>query len=270
MSVAEKIQNQTGCDIDYGLVSIIMPNHNSEKYIRETVQSVLNQTYQNWELLFVDDCSTDDSIRIVRSFEDDRIKIFQNEKNSGAATSRNFALRMAKGRWIAFLDSDDVWLPEKLAEQLSFMVKKQYGFSYTNYSHMDEASVPLNVTVTGPRKIGKQKMFRYNYLGCLTVIYDAEQVGVVQVEPTLKCRNDYAIWLKACKHTKCYLYDKDLARYRIRRNSLSHSRLKKKLRNQYRLFRVGEGMCAVRAAWYTMINMVFGVHKKLVYVKSVK
>ena len=113
---------------DFGLVSIVMPNYNSEKYIEATINSVLNQTYQNWELILVDDCSTDNSLEIVRSFDDDRIRILQNEVNSGAAVSRNYALREAQGKWVAFLDSDDLWEPTKLEEQLEFMVENNYAF----------------------------------------------------------------------------------------------------------------------------------------------
>ena len=253
---------------DYGLVSIVMPNFNGSKYLQETIDSVIAQTYKNWELLLVDDCSTDNSIEIARSYGDDRIRILQNEKNGGAAVSRNHALREARGRWIAFLDSDDVWRSEKLERQIKFMVENNYGFSYTKYSHMSEDSSPLGVTVTGPKRIGKFKMFCYDYIGCLTVIYDAERVGLIQVDPTLKSRNDYAMWLKVCKKCVCYKLDEDLAIYRIRKNSLSHSGLKKSLKNQYRLYRVGEGMCGVRALFHTLVNMFFGVLKKLIFVKK--
>ena len=263
-------RSELKCTTDFGLVSIIMPNYNSASFIKETIDSVIAQTYQNWELILVDDCSTDNSLEIVRQFDDGRIKIYQNEVNSGAAVSRNYALRVAEGKWMAFLDSDDLWEPTKLEEQLSFMVDNNYHFSYTEHSQINELSEPLNIEVTGPKKIGKRKMFRYDYIGCLTVIYNREHVGLIQIEPSLKSRNDYAIWLKVCKSCDCYLLKKNLARYRIRRNSLSHSGFKKKLKNQYRLFRYGEKMCAVRALWHTGINMFFGVLKKLFYVKSVK
>ena len=252
------------------LVSIIMPSYNTGRFINAAIESVLAQTYQNWELLVVDDCSTDNSLELAKSFNDDRIKIFQNDTNSGAAVSRNFAIKMAKGKWIAFLDSDDIWLPEKLSEQLRFMVENNHDFSYTVYSQIDEFSNPLNIEVFGPKKIGKHKMFQYNYVGCLTVIYNAEKTGFIQVEPSLQRRNDYAIWLKVCRHCDCYLLNKNLALYRIRTNSLSHSGMKNKIRNQYQLFRYGENMCVISAIWYTMVNMVFGVLKKLFYVKPSK
>ena len=104
------------------LVSIIMPNYNCGKFIKATIESVLAQTYSNWEILFMDDCSTDNSLEIVKSFQDERIHIFKNEKNSGAAVSRNKALREARGKWIAFLDSDDLWEKEKLSKQIAMLL----------------------------------------------------------------------------------------------------------------------------------------------------
>ena len=253
-----------------GLVSVIMPNFNGGKYLRESVDSVLSQTYTYWELIFVDDCSSDDSLDIVRSYDDERIKILQNKQNCGAAESRNYALREARGRWVAFLDSDDIWLPEKLEKQIDFMVEKSYYFSYTRYSHIGEDSRPLGVEVTGPRKIGRIKMLCYDYMGCLTVMYDACRVGLIQAEPSLRSRNDYAMWLKASRKCDCYLLDENLAAYRVRKSSLSHSGLRRRIYDQYRLFRVGEGMGAVRAFFHTLVNMFFGVMKKTIFHKSVK
>ena len=196
------------------LVSIIMPSYNTQKFIEETLDSVLAQTYTNWELIIVDDCSTDNTDEIVSPFlSDSRIIYIQNEKNSGAAVSRNRALREAKGKWIAFLDSDDLWTPDKLEKQIAFMQSNGYCFSYTNYSEIDESSEPLGKTVTGPKKITKTGMYNYCWMGCLTVMYDVEKIGLIQIED-IKKNNDYAMWLKICKKANCYLLDEDLARYR--------------------------------------------------------
>lgn len=156
-----------------GLVSIIMPSWNTGRFIAESIQSVLNQTYQNWELLIVDDCSTDNTDEIVAGFNDKRIRYFKNEKNSGAAITRNRAIREARGEWIAFLDSDDLWAPEKLTKQLGFMKEHGYVFSYHDYVKIDEESKPLNVYVTGPDVVTKSKMYNYGYPGCLTFMYSA-------------------------------------------------------------------------------------------------
>lgn len=255
------------------LVSIIMPNYNGEKYIAQTIESVLAQTYPNWELIIADDCSTDNSVNIINSYaeKDSRIKLITGEKNSGAAQARNVALLQAKGKWIAFLDSDDKWLPAKLEKQIAFMNANGYKFSCTKYAHIDENSKPLNKVVTSPKVIGKRKMFRYNYLGCLTVMYDAEAIGVLQVNPEIgNGRNDYALWLKAVKREKCYYYDEVLALYRVRTSSLSHGKKLRLVRTHYDLMRLSEGRSKFVSCYYTLKHLFYGTLKKLFYVKKDK
>lgn len=250
------------------LVSIIMPSYNTAKYIAETVQSVLAQTYQNWELIIVDDCSTDDTDEVVKPFlSDSRIRYLKNEKNSGAAVSRNRALREAKGKWIAFLDSDDLWMPEKLEKQIAFMKENGYHFSYTDYMEIDEASRPNGKTVTGPKKITKAGMFNYCWPGCLTVMYDAETVGLIQIAD-IKKNNDYAMWLKVCKKADCYLLDESLAKYRKRTGSISNHGYMKLVKWHYKLFREAENQNPVSSIVLTMRNLFFGVIKKIKYVKG--
>ena len=135
------------------LVSIIMPTYNCGRFIKESIDSVLAQTYTDWELLIVDDCSTDDTTDVVASFKDPRIHYQCNEHNSGAAVTRNTALRMAKGRWVAFLDSDDLWLPNKLETQIAFMDKNNYAFTYHEYDEIDEESKPIGVHVGGKKHV---------------------------------------------------------------------------------------------------------------------
>ncbi len=249
------------------LVSVIMPSYNTAKFIKETVDSVINQTYQNFEIIIVDDCSTDNTDEVIAGIKDERIKYIKNEKNSGAAVSRNRALREAKGKWIAFLDSDDVWLPQKLEKQISFMKQNGYKFSYTEYTEVDEESNPTGVRVTGPKKITKTGMYNYCWPGCLTVMYDAESVGLVQIED-IKKNNDYAMWLKAVRNENCYLLNEELARYRIRRGSISrHSKLKL-IKHHYLLYRIGERRNCVSSFVLTVRNLFFGVIKKLFYVKK--
>ena len=185
-----------------GLVSIIMPSWNTERFISETIQSVIDQTYQNWELLIVDDCSTDNTDEVVASFKDDRIKYFHNEKNSGAALTRNRAMREAQGEWIAFLDSDDLWMPEKLEKQITFMKENGYTLSFTEYEKIDEDSKPLNIYVSGPERVNKRKMYNYDYIGQLTMMYSAKEFGLIQIKD-IKKNNDYAILLKLCKIADC-------------------------------------------------------------------
>ena len=249
------------------LVSIIMPSYNTEKYIEDSINSVLNQTYQNWELLIVDDCSTDNTDEGVAKFlSDKRIRFFKNEKNSGAAVSRNKALREAKGKWIAFLDSDDLWTPEKLEKQIKFMVDNDYHFSYANYAEIDEASKPLGRLITGPKKITKKKMYNYCWPGCLTVMYNSEVVGLIQIED-IKKNNDYALWLKVCKKANCYLLNETLGQYRKgRKGSISSNSYKNLIIWHYKLFKEAEKENCFVASWHTLWNLFFGVWKKIIFI----
>ena len=251
------------------LVSIIMPSYNTEKFIKQTIESVLAQSYTNWELIIVDDCSPDNTDEIVRPFlSDQRIKYLKNEKNSGAAVSRNRALREAKGKWIAFLDSDDLWKPEKLEKQIGFMERNGYSFSYTNYSEIDENGKPNGVTVSGPKKITKTGFFNYCWPGCLTVMYDREVVGLIQIAD-IKKNNDYAMWLKVCRKAVCYHLDEDLAFYRKgRTGSVSSHSIKTMIGWHYKLYHEAEGQNAVESVFNTGRNLVFGFYKKMRYVKN--
>ena len=253
--------------MENGTVSIIMPSYNTAKFIGQSIESVLNQTYQDFELIIVDDCSTDNTDEVVSAFTDERIRYFKNEKNSGAAVSRNKALREATGKWIAFLDSDDLWEKNKLERQIAFMSENQYAFSYTEYVEMNEDGNENGVWVSGPKKITKSGMFRYCWPGCLTVMYDVEKVGLVQIAD-IKKNNDYAMWLKACKRADCYLLQEPLARYRRRSGSISNHGYWKLIQWHYRLFREAEGKNPFSAALFTLRNLFYGVIKKIKYVKG--
>lgn len=250
------------------LVSIIMPSYNTARFIKETVESVLAQSYTNWELLVVDDCSTDSTDDVMAQFlGDSRIKYIKNEKNSGAAVSRNRALREAKGKWIAFLDSDDLWLPDKLKNQIDFMKNNGYHFSYTKYMEIDEDSKPGGKVVGGPKCISKSGMYSYCWPGCLTVMYDAEKIGLIQIE-NIRKNNDYAMWLKVCRKAKCFLLDETLAKYRKRSGSISNHGYTKLIKWHYKLFRDAEKKNPVSSALLMAINLFFGTIKKIIYVKG--
>ena len=255
---------------DFGLVSIITPTWNCARFIEETIQSVQAQTYQNWEMIIVDDCSTDNTYEILQPYikKDARIKYWCNEKNSGAAITRNNALKMARGRWIAFLDSDDLWMPKKLEKQLSFMHNNSLSFSYTNYVEIDEMSKELGLKVTGPQNINYWGMFAYCWPGCLTVIYDASIVGLIQVED-IKKNNDYAMWLKVIRKTKhCYLLNETLALYRRRGGSISNHGYISLIIWHYRLFKNAEHKFVITSLFWTMVNLCAGMLKKILFVKE--
>lgn len=254
------------------LVSIIMPSYNCGQYVEESIRSVQAQTYKNWEIIFVDDCSTDATVARVKVMmaADDRIRLFQNASNRGAAVSRNNALREAKGRWIAFLDSDDLWEPNKLERQIGFMEEHGCKFSYTYYEEMDADGKDTGVVVLGPKKITKAGMFAFCWPGCLTVMYDREKIGLVQIAD-IKKNNDYAMWLKVCQKADCYLLPETLAKYRRGRSgSVSSHSISTMIKWHYKLFRDAEKMNPVSSLWHTGVNLVCGFYKKRKYVKKTK
>ena len=251
------------------LVSIIMPSHNTAKFIGDSIRSVLAQTYRNWELIVVDDASNDGTENVVEEFvtADSRIRYFKNESNRGAAYSRNRALREANGRWIAFLDSDDLWSPAKLERQIQFMKERDLAFSYTVYEEIDENGARNGILVSGPRKIPRGGFWSYCWAGCLTVMYDAKTLGTIQIHEIAK-NNDYAMWLKITDRAACELLPSNLAQYRRNRaGSISNHSVATMMKWHYKLFRNAEGQSAPRAAFNTIRNVVFGVWKKMRYVK---
>ena len=254
---------------DYGLVSIITPTWNCVSFICETIRSIQAQTYTNWELIISDDCSTDNTDRIIKPYIDDdpRIKYICNPKNSGAAITRNNALRRAKGRWIAFLDSDDLWLPEKLEHQLRFMVENNYAFTYHEYTEISEDGKDLGVYVSGIKRVSHFQMYACCWPGCLSVMYDAEKIGLVQIKD-IKKNNDTAMWLKVVKKAPCYLLKENLARYRRRKNSITPKPLWQRIWAHYPLFRVAEEMNPVTASFWTLMNVFGNGVKKMFYVKK--
>ena len=194
------------------LVSIIMPSFNTGQYIGNSIKSVQKQTYTNWELLIVDDCSTDNSDEVIKLFLGDRrIKYFGLKKNSGAAYCRNKALKAARGRWIAFLDSDDLWLPEKLEKQIRFMEKNEYSFTCTDYRiQLNGRWLPY--IYTSPNIITKRKLYNYCYFSTITVMYDRRKVGDLEIK-NIRKNNDYALWLKVIEKTPCYRMPECLSIY---------------------------------------------------------
>ena len=254
------------CDYDENLISIIMPSYNASKYIEASIRSVQNQTYSEWELIIVDDCSTDNTVDIINKFCDERIRFFKNEKNSGAAISRNRALREAKGRWIAFLDSDDIWVPEKLEKQLTFMKEHDYAFTYTDYRiQLNEVWMPyIN---TGPNKVTKRKMYDYCYFSTITVMYDQSKVGLIQIAD-LKKNNDYAMWLQAVEKVDCYRLPECLSYYIKHEGSISSGNKLKLVKWHYLLFRKGLNKSPMVASVLTTNNLFHGMIKKIRYKKK--
>lgn len=260
-----------------GLVSIIMPNYNCVEYIVETIKSVQNQTYPFWEMLVVDDCSTDGSWDYLNELarQDSRIKVLRNAINSGAAVSRNYGLREAQGKWIAFLDSDDLWSPCKLEKQIRFMLNNNYKFSYTNSENIGDNGESLGTIDSGPKIVGYYKLLFYNFLSTCSVMYDKELIGLIQI-PNLKKRNDYAMWLQVAKITPCFLLNETLTKYRIRKSgSLSGKSRgmfaqRSLLKNHYEMFRKNESFNPILATIFVSINVLGYFYKKFFYIKKSK
>lgn len=210
------------------LVSIITPCFNSEKYVSQTIHSVLNQTHQNWELLLVDDCSSDETFATISKFasQDNRIKAFKLDKNSGAGVARNFAIHQASGNYIAFLDADDLWKPEKLEKQLHFMQTKNIPFTFSFYETIDEAGNLRSETITTPPKITYRQLYYCNWIGNLTGIYSVDFFGKIPIS-SIKKRQDWMLWLQIVKQIQTAIpVPESLAFYRVREDSISASKWK--------------------------------------------
>lgn len=220
------------------LVSIITPVYNAEIFLSETIKSIQNQTYENWELLLVDDCSKDNSAKIIKEFQisDDRIKYIKLEKNSGASVSRNTGIKNAKGRFIAFADSDDLWETEKLKIQINYMLKHNYGFTFTSYRYMKENGFKTNKVAKAPFKINYNGLLKNTIIGCSTVVIDRNIVGDFEM-PLVRRGQDTATWLQILRREKyAYGIQMDLVNYRLVGDSLSSNKIKalKRTWNTYR------------------------------------
>jgi teichuronic acid biosynthesis glycosyltransferase TuaG len=210
------------------LVSILTPTYNTEKFIRSTIESAKNQTYINWEMILVDDASTDNTVAIIEEFvkKDSRIKLFKLPENRGNGFARNAALEKATGKYIAYLDADDLWFPEKLEKQIQFLKANNLHFTFSFYDSIDEEGNDLNRRVESPNPLTYKQLFFCNYVGNLTAIYDADYFGKIILETTQK-RQDWRIWLTILKQIKIAKpIPESLAFYRIRKDSVSSSKFK--------------------------------------------
>lgn len=211
------------------LVSVIMPTYNCAKFIAASLDSVIAQTISDWEIQIVDDCSTDNTVEVLKPYLEKypNIHYYCLPQNGGPAVARTEAIKRASGKYIAFLDSDDLWLPNKLEKQIEFMEKNGADFSCTAYEQMDEAGNSLHTVMIPPKKTSYNKCIRLsNPIGNLTVMYNQEALGKYAVPP-IKKRNDFALWLQILKDTKyCYGMEEVLATYRLgRTGSVSHNKL---------------------------------------------
>ncbi|WP_457594799.1 glycosyltransferase family 2 protein [Hydrogenimonas sp.] len=232
-------------------VSIITPLYNAESFIAETIRSVLSQTMDEWEMIVVDDCSTDRSAEVVREVAagDRRIRLVRLEHNVGPAVARNRAIELAKGRYIAFLDGDDMWSERKLERQIAFMKDRDIVLSYTDYYRIEERSGRRIDLIRAPEKVDYRELLKQNVIGCLTAVYDTEKLGKVYMPEILK-RQDFALWLKILKRVPfAYGLNEPLACYRVRSASVSSNKIRSSLYN-WKLYREVEKLPWYEAAYY--------------------
>ena len=209
------------------LVSVIMPAYNSNEFISQAIESVIAQHYKNWELIIVDDASKDATVNTVRNYvnKDARIKIFRNEINYGAGYARNKAVKEATGEFIAFLDADDLWKPEKLSQQLNFCKENNAKIVFSSYDRISENGKALNEIIEALPFVNYSKQIKSNYIGNLTGMYNAAKIGKVY-HPEIRKRQDWAMWLEVIrKGGTAHGMEESLALYRIRKGSVSENKL---------------------------------------------
>ena len=250
-------------------VSIITPTWNSERYIIDTIKSVQNQTYTNWEMIIVDDCSVDNTFKIVENITkmDPRVKILKQEVNSGAAKARNRSLNEATGRFIAYLDADDIWKPDKLEKQIKFMKEKRCFFSCTSYEVIDDEGKKLNKEVHMLPKVNYIGFLTNNLLQTVGIMIDISVVDKKYlIMPNLRRRQDAATWLQILKAGyECYGIEQILAEYRRTNNSLSSNKLKA-IKGVWSLYREVEHL-SLSFSCYCFIRYAFLAVWKRLYFK---
>ena len=248
-------------EIEKEKVSIIVPMYNAEKFIGKTIESVLAQTYQNWEMLIMNDVSTDNSLAIVSMYakKDERIKIVNTEKNVGVVKGRNFLIDLASGKYIAFLDADDYWHNEKLEKQIKFMKEKNASISCTEYTRVKENEEKINDVII-KEEISYNDMLKNNYLGCLTVMYDAEKIGKRYFKE-LEKNEDYVLWLEIVKDVNTiYGLKENLAYYRVLDNSRSSNKVKT-AKVRWEIYRKIEKLSLLKSIYYFLHYAIRAVLK---------
>ncbi len=246
------------------LVSVIMPSYNSAVFIKDSINSVLCQTYTNWELIIVDDFSIDDSKLIISDFmkKDERIKAVLLESNIGPAEARNIALDMAKGKYIAFLDSDDLWIEDKIDEQIKFMKYKDIAFSYTSYQPISEDMNKKFSVIKAPDIMTYDSYLKNTIIGCLTVMIDKSKTGSFKM-PNIRSSHDMALWLILMKRGfSAYGLNKKLAYYRIVNNSNTSNKFKS-VKDVWMVYTKIEKINVFNSFWYFICYLTNAIKKRI-------
>ncbi|MGG1686662.1 glycosyltransferase family 2 protein [Pseudalkalibacillus sp. NRS-1564] len=231
---------------------MVTPCYNSAFTIKETIDSVISQTYENWEHIIVDDCSKDNSTNIIvdELAHEPRIKLIKMKSNSGAAEARNMAIEKAKGKYIAFLDSDDLWHPEKLYKQVKFMEENDLSFSFTNYRIIKETGERTNKVVIGPKSLDYYYLLKNTIIGTLTVMLNIEKIGPIKMVGNLNCTEDFALWLVLLKKGhNAHRLNEELAYYRKSKQSDSGNKLKS-AKETWNTYRRTQKISVIKTVWY--------------------
>lgn len=244
------------------LISIVMPCFNGMKYIRRSIESVLKQTINDFELIIVDDGSTDKSMNYIHDMKDARIKVFSTQGCEGASIARNIAIESAKGKYIAFLDCDDEWLPNRLEEHIDFMERNNMVFSWSAYNVVDEVGAVLRIQNTKLHTSYHSLLSKRTVIGCLTAIYNADVLGKLYM-PNLKMRQDLGLWLTIVKHCDRHklIYgglNKILANYRVHQGGMTKNKLKA-AKYQWKLYREVEILSLPKSIFYFLYYIVNGI-----------
>uniref|UniRef100_UPI0040578B36 glycosyltransferase family 2 protein n=1 Tax=Acetatifactor sp. TaxID=1872090 RepID=UPI0040578B36 len=249
------------------LVSIIVPVYNVKKYIAETMDCVRNQTYEVWELLLVEDGSTDGTVEIIETYMEEtgekRIRLIKQPENGGAARARNKGLAEAQGRYIAYLDADDLWVPEKLERELAFMKKKQAAFAFTGYEFADENGKGNGKVVKVPETLSYKEALKNTTIFTTTVMFDTERIPKEMLEMPVMKSEDTALWWKVLRNGYiAYGLDENLVKYRRVGKSLSSNKLEA-LRRIWNLYRKAEGMSVISSAYHFCFWAVRAVKRRI-------
>jgi len=248
--------------IQNGLVSIITPAYNSTKYISETIESVLSQTYSNWEMIIINDGSTDDTVNVVKKYLNDSRIILIHQENSGSAAARNNGIRHAQGQYIALLDSDDLWEPTFLENQIIFLKEKNAIIVYASYKRINEHSKEILKPVIARSSVTYKQMLLTNYIGCLTGLYDRTKYGKIFLREELKSlRDDYAYWLDIIKLCDiAYGNQAILAKYRVISSSTTGKKIKL-IKTQFYFYKKYLGLGYFKSVIHTLYWGILGLFK---------
>ena len=246
-------------------VSIITPMYNAQQYIGETIASVQAQTYEDWEMIVVDDCSTDTSVSLVESYacQDERIRLIKNQINQGVAVTRNTGIGAATGRYLAFLDSDDLWKPGKLQQQIDFMKQTGADFSYTACEVIDGKGNPAGPERSVPAQENYGQLLRGNGIPCLTVMADLESIPKELMCMPAISHEDYATWLRIARMGYSMKgLNHVLASYRNQANSLSGNKIQA-AKWQWNIYRRQEGLSVIKSLYYMCFYMYQALKKRI-------